>query len=152
MNDASVLRIYLARPMLDNARAGEVNILNRITAAFSARGYRTEFVQDSEAERLRALGRRGYALYHMHEPLTANTLCLRLSYLYPFWRIEDTNDRWDWDIAKATFDPETVDAGLANTFFDRRRHMLFKATLRSIRTSFSWPCRDACCSTAAFSR
>lgn len=125
MTDAKVLRVYLGRPMLDDARAGQVNILNRIASAFDAQGFRVEYCPDSAEELLLAVGRRGYSLLHMHEPISENSLCLRLSYFYPFWRIENTNERWEWDIAKAEYASGKPADGRAEAFVDRRRHMMF---------------------------
>lgn len=43
----------------------------------------------------------GFALTHMQEPLGPQTLCLRRSYFYPFWRIEPTNERWAYALVHA---------------------------------------------------
>ncbi len=98
-----------------------MNIVNRIAAAVGGRGWRLAFHPDTETERLKAAHRRGYALFHMHEPLDPNTLCLRRAYIYPFWQIEATNERWNFDVARAAFDPASVNPAQAAEFYGRWR-------------------------------
>lgn len=46
--------------------------------------------------------------YHLVENLpvvTPHCLTLRLCHIEPFYRIESTNDRWDWDIVDQVFQP-----------------------------------------------
>ena len=49
--------------------------------------------------------------YHMvvNQPVDhPQTLTLRIAGWEPFWRIEPTNDRWDWDVAGLPFTPEKI--------------------------------------------
>ena len=79
----------------------------------------------SEAQRL-AAPLRGYGLFHMQEPPVPTILCLRRAYHYPFWRIEATNERWHFDVAKAAFDPDCVPMDQAKRFYDRWRPKIFR--------------------------
>ena len=99
------LHIYLHEPWRTAAEAGEVNLFNRMARALP--DWRLRFHADSEGERARAAAR-GFGLFHMHEPTAPTVLCLRRAYAYPFWRIEATNERWNFDVARADFDPATV--------------------------------------------
>ncbi len=118
------LHIYLHSPLRGNAEAGRVNIFNRMQSALP--DWWMVFVPDTEAERLRA-ATRDHNLFHMVEPNGANTLCLRRAYYYPFWRIEATNERWNFDVAKASFDPAQVPPDAARAFLERWRPKIFRA-------------------------
>jgi hypothetical protein len=117
------LHIYLHSPMRENAEAGQINIFNRLAAALP--GWRLVYHPDTEGERLLALTR-GYGLFHMQEPPHRRILCLRRAYHYPFWRIEATNERWNFHMAKAVFDPATVPAAEARGFLRRWRPKVFR--------------------------
>jgi hypothetical protein len=86
--------------------------------------WRLIFVSDAPEERALA-PLRDLNLFHMAEPAAANTLCLRRAYHYPFWRIEATNERWNFDVARAAFDPASVPAAKAASFLRRWRPKVF---------------------------
>lgn len=117
------LHIYLHEPFRSRAAAGEINFFNKLAAALQ--DWRLRFHEDSEDERLAAPSR-GFGLFHMQEPMVSTILCLRRAYHYPFWRIEKTNERWNFDVAKAAFDPADVPRGPAQQFFDRWRPKIFR--------------------------
>lgn len=119
------LHLCLPEPMRSDATAGRVNIINRISAAIRPFGWRAEI--RGEGERLRE----GHVLRHMREPDGPEELCLRRAHLYPFWRIEATNDRWNWQVAKAVFDPAAVDPVAAVAFLARWRQVLFPDAIPS---------------------
>jgi hypothetical protein len=121
---ARTLHIYLHSPFRENAVAGRVNIFNRMQAALP--DWRLVFVPDSEAERLYAPDR-DHNLFHMVEPTGPNVLCLRRAYHYPFWRIEATNERWNFDVARSEFDPAKVPAEEAGVFLERWRPKVFRS-------------------------
>ena len=116
------LHIYLHSPLRENAAAGRVNIFNRLQLALP--GWRLIYVADTEAELWQAQTR-DYNLFHMVEPTGPNVLCLRRTYFYPFWRIEATNERWNFDVAQADFHPETVPKPEAAAFVARWRTKMF---------------------------
>jgi hypothetical protein len=99
--------------------------MNKIQAAFEARGFRVEFTKNSEAERAKSAARRGYALFHMDHPFHARALTIRRAYFYPFWRIETSAKRWEWAIAKSQFDPDAVNPAWAKSFANYWRKQLF---------------------------
>jgi hypothetical protein len=120
---ARTLHIYLHSRLRENAQGGRVNIFNRMQAALA--DWRLVYLDDTEAERLRAPDR-DHNLFHMVEPTGPNTLCLRRAYHYPFWRIEATNERWNFDVAKAVFDPASIPSDAAQAFLDRWRPKVFR--------------------------
>lgn len=95
------LFIHLPEPMIDAAKRGEIGIIDRIRSAL--KGWDVSLVPDHAP-----VDPTAYSLLHMAEPLGPRSLCLRLAYLYPFWRIEATNERWHFDVAKARFDPPQI--------------------------------------------
>lgn len=119
---AKTLHIYLHEPMRTRAEAGEINLFNKMAQALA--GWTLRFHEDTKAER-QAAPDRGYGLFHMQEPPVPTILCLRRAYHYPFWRIEKTNERWNFDVARAGFDAAQVPPGRAAAFFSRRLAALY---------------------------
>ncbi len=120
---ARTLHIYLHSPWREQAEAGSVNFFERLRAALP--DWRLAFHPDTEAERLLAIGR-GYGLFHMQEPVGDRILCLRRAYHFPFWRIEATNERWHFDVAKTAFDAAEVPADQAAAFHARWQPRIFR--------------------------
>lgn len=125
MSPVRILRIYLDDAPRARAEAGNFNIMNKIRSAFEGCGFRVEFARNTDAERAKSLTRRGYALFHMDHPFHARALTMRKAYFYPFWRIENSAERWDWSVAKATFDPDAVNKRWADSFASYWRKRLF---------------------------
>lgn len=136
MSPARILRVYLDAPSRARAEAGTFNIMSKIKAAFEGCGYRVAFAPDTEAERAKSAARRGYALFHMAEPFHARALNLRRAYFYPFWRIENSAKRWEWDIARAVFDPANVPRKDADQFFRNWQKRLFPGGTGAKRQGF----------------
>ena len=95
--------LYLPAHLREGHEAGQVNILSRILAALP--GWQVIHAPE-EAGAHQA--HQGFAITHMQEPRRACTLCLRRAYWYPFWRIEPTNERWNFAVARKTPDYSTV--------------------------------------------
>ncbi|MEJ1993067.1 MAG: hypothetical protein P8X50_15620 [Maritimibacter sp.] len=121
-----ILRIYLEPHLLKTARAGEFGFGNRVRAAFEARGFRVDFVRDTDAERLKSATRKGYALFVMKDPFHSKALSMRKAYYFPYWRIEATDKRWAFEVAKKTFDSAEIDPDIAQAWFTRWQRNLFK--------------------------
>lgn len=125
------LHLYLPQPMRDNAAKGEINIINLIGKAVGRSGYGMQFHGDSPEERMQAIGGDNLHLFYMQEPYGHNVLNLRRAYTYPFWQIEATNERWNFDVARARFDRATIDMEAARPFFRRWRSKLLGDAARS---------------------
>lgn len=91
-----VLNLYLPAHLRADHAAGNVNILSRLIAALPG----WQLIHRPE-EAGAAQPHPGFALTHMQEPLRREVLCLRRAYWYPFWRIEATNERWNFAVARA---------------------------------------------------
>lgn len=126
MEEPKLLRIYLDEVMLDMARRGEFGFVARVTGAFERAGFRVELRRNTFDERMKSGARRGYSLFLMDEPFHAKALTMRKAYYFPFWRIEKTARRWDFEVAQKAFDPAETDPDLAETWFGNWRKWLFK--------------------------
>ncbi len=117
------LDIYLDDAMRRSVERGRHNYFARVQAAFEAAGLRVRLREDTQAERLASVARPGWALFHMQEPPHPRALTTRRAYVYPFWRIERTNRRWQTEVATTVFPQEAIDPDAAQRFFDfwRRR-------------------------------
>ena len=120
-----ILRIYLSDNRLEQVRAGGFHIVARIRETLEARGFRVELRSNNDKERLKSVGRAGYALFLMDAPLHDRALTLRMSYFFPFWRLERSAKRWEFDVAQKTFDPGEIDPDMARNWADRWRGYLF---------------------------
>lgn len=110
------LHLYLTEYVLWQYRRGGFPFLTRLTEVMQARGWTVTPHGDALAERLLAAGRPGCHLFYEHPPVGANSLTMRRVYWEPFWRIEPSAERWDWPVAKETFDPASVDPVRADQF------------------------------------
>lgn len=95
------LHIHLKAPWRYKAQAGDVGLFNRLAQALP--GWNLRFHPDTAFHRQLSRLRPGYSLFHKQDPVGARGLCLRQAYLYPFWRFERSNLRWDFDVARAAF-------------------------------------------------
>lgn len=125
MSGGDKLRIYLDKATLARARAGRHNFLDKVCAAAAAGGLRPEYRAWSADDALRASARPGYSLMHMKPALPERSLSFRAAYVLPFWRIERSDQRWEWDVAKAEFPAEDIDPGAARRFADGWRNRLY---------------------------
>lgn len=95
--------LYLPAHLREGHEAGQVNILSCILAALP--GWRVIHAPEEAGE---TQAHQGFAITHMQEPRRAGTLCLRRAYWYPFWRIEPTNERWNFAVARKAPDFSAV--------------------------------------------
>ncbi len=114
------VQIFLEDGLRQSAQAGAHNFLRLVGEVLHEAGLEPEF---------RPMGARhsgqGLTLTHMKPPASERGLVFRRVYHYPFWQIEQTDKRWDWDVAKATFEPAQVDGQEARRFRTFWRGRLF---------------------------
>ena len=127
MNEEKTLVFYLEPDFRERAEAGKINFINKVVRAFRSRGFAVAFRGNSDAEIVQSAVHPGYALYHMEEPISPRGLTMRLAYFYPFWRIERTGRRWEWEVAQSRFDPDAIDPEEAAAFTHQWRNRLFGA-------------------------
>lgn len=108
---AERLHLYLPDFLRQGHEAGQINILSRLIAALPD----WQMLYHPEAEGL-TQPHRGLGLTHMREPRRPGTLCLRRTYWYPFWRIEPTNERWNFAVARKQPDYRQIPAPRARAF------------------------------------
>lgn len=113
--------IYLEPQMRRSAEAGDHNFIGKITAVLAHAGLDVHFADESA--RLSHGG--GRALVHMKPPMSADTLVIRRVYAYPFWAIEASEKRWEWDVAQAPFEAGSVRGQKAERFAANWRKRMF---------------------------
>jgi len=111
------VRFYLEDELRKSAAAGQHNFINKILAVLRPAGFDVSFHPNTGAERMKAAARRGYALCHMTPPPNDRALTFRRVYHYPFWQIQKTDKRWDWDVARAPFDSDDCPRKEADRFY-----------------------------------
>ncbi len=113
--------------MKASAEAGEHNFIGKVEAVLREGGldvrYADEATRDEPFE--------GRALVHMWPPMNEQTLVIRRAYAYPFWAIEASDKRWEWDVAKTRFNPEVVKVTKAQRFARNKRNKLFPDAVTS---------------------
>jgi hypothetical protein len=90
--------------------------LAALRAVFVQSGWQMEVRGNGMAERLASVARPGWAMFYKDAPMPGRSLTMRRSYLEPFWHIEKTAKRWEFDVAKAAFDPTAVNGQRAGQF------------------------------------
>lgn len=106
MTPPRTLHFHLPPWHIDRVRDGKGGILNRIVETVAAAGWQSVLHAETETSALPVA--EGYHLVLNRPVIGAHTLTLRRCYRDPFWRIEATNDRWDWDVARKPFRPALV--------------------------------------------
>ena len=125
MKEAKQLRIYLDNHLQRRVAQGKHNFLGHVVGAFEGIGWRVEICPDDDPDLLRARTLPGHSLFNMLAPVTENGLTFRLSYVFPFWKIEKTGTRWEFESAGAPYDPRQVDPDQAKSFFNNAKNRLF---------------------------
>ncbi|MDZ7905481.1 MAG: hypothetical protein U5N55_06700 [Cypionkella sp.] len=97
---APILNFYIPPWLLDRVdRAG--TIFGRVKQAAQLAGWELALHKEDDAPAVT-----GYHLVYNRPVTRPNTLVLRKCGFEPFFRIEATNDRWDWHVANAPFATE----------------------------------------------
>lgn len=120
-----IVRFYLDKGLKARAEAGDHTFLNRFCGVLDQHGFRVKFHVLNPAEEVKSALRPGYAVFLMRQPTTPNGLTIRKNYIYPFWKIEQTAERWRWPVAEAAFDPAAVPRAEAERFAGFWRERLF---------------------------
>ena len=109
MAEPKILHFHLDAHLRARHAAGTGGMLNQVTDAVRAAGWEVTLAPLEESK-----GRPKAEGYHLVLNLPVwgpRCLSLRKTYRDPFWKIEETNDRWEYEIASATFDPATLKSG-----------------------------------------
>ncbi|MEP4196261.1 MAG: hypothetical protein ABJL99_11580 [Aliishimia sp.] len=113
------VQIFVENSLRRSVRSGNHKFLGLLAKVLSEAGLTAQYRLMSE--RHTAIG---LSLTHMKAPELGQGLVFRRVYHPPFWQIEQTEKRWDWSVAKATFEPELIGEKEAKRFADfwRNRH------------------------------
>ena len=94
-------------------------ILPRVVQAAKTAGWQVTLKDEDDP-----VGGDGYHLLYNRAVTEPFSLCLRRCHMDPFFRIERTNDRWDWEVAAKTFEPRDAFSE-EEGFRNRWRNKLF---------------------------
>jgi hypothetical protein len=113
------VQIFLENGLLERARQREHNFIRLMQDALEESGYSVHLLPEND----RPNDHDGLTLVHMKPPIGRKGLTFRRVYHYPFWQIDQTERRWDWDVARDRFDPSQVEGKAARKFqrFWRKR-------------------------------
>ena len=99
MSRARILNFYLTEAK--RARVGAAGgILPRVVQAAKTAGWQVLLKDETDP----VMGD-GYQLIYNRAVTEPFCLCLRRCHMDPFFRIEASNDRWDWDVSAKIFEP-----------------------------------------------
>ena len=127
MSDAPrQLRMYLPDVLCESARQGDHNFLNLISQVVQQAGYSVSYLVRDTADMMQAAREPGYSLFHMEEPFAQNSVSIRRAYFYPFWHIETTGKRWEFEVAKTPFHEGAEPHPDTNRFFRFWQQRLFQ--------------------------
>ena len=115
--------VYVSAEQRESVISGERSILTRLRTTIEAVGW--TFALQPEADGPQAVTRDGYHILCNKDVPGPNCLNLRRSYFYPFWRIEDSNDRWNFQVAQRSFDAADQPERESNGFRDRWRKIFW---------------------------
>jgi hypothetical protein len=121
MKTDQTVTFYMEPELCQSAQAGKHNFIGKIDAVMTRAGLDVQYVP---------LGRtvpagKGWTMSHIKSPPDAKGLCFRRVYHYPFWQIENSAERWAWDVAQAAFEPDPAEAKEAARFYGFWQNRLF---------------------------
>jgi len=123
-NTTDVLRFYLTKRSLNRAENGEHDIVNAVGAVAKKAGMRVEVLLNTAQAKDRAARGHEYSMVHMESPLNARGLTFRNCYGGPFWQIDQSGARWNWQVARQVFTPDDTPRAEIDTFFAHWRQRL----------------------------
>ena len=134
MTNERNITFYMEPELCKSARAGQHPFIGKMAGVLTRAGLSVDFVPFG----LRAVPvGQGRSISHIKSPPDALGLSFRRVYHYPFWQIEQSAERWSWDVAQADFDPDPSDAKEAARFYGFWQKRLFKdAPMRATKGAF----------------
>lgn len=113
MTQERQLHFHLEHDLRQSAVAGNHPFIAKMALVLESAQFRVEYREHGDTDRSDDT----YVLSHMKPPPTKRGLVFRRVYEYPFWQIEASAERWQWDVAKAKFDPTQVSGSEAAQFY-----------------------------------
>ncbi len=107
------LHFHLEHDLCKSAAAGDHPFIAKMALVLESAQFRVEYREHGDTDR----SDETYVLSHMKPPPTQRGLVFRRVYEYPFWQIEASAERWQWDVARASFDPAQIPAADGAQFY-----------------------------------
>ena len=122
MNDLTTVTFYMEPELCKSAQAGQHNFIRKVSDVMSGAGLEVRY----QAFGLRGAPEgKGWSMSHIKMPPDQRGLCFRRAYHYPFWQIEQSAERWSWDVAQSAFEPDPSQAKEAARFYGFWQNRLF---------------------------
>ncbi len=125
MSANDTVTFYLPPQLRKQAERGNHNFIRKVSDVLAGAGLTVAFDNDDDLARLQAMARPGRGLFLMDPPVNARGLTFRKTYIFPFWHIEKEAERWNWPVARESFDPTRIDPRKAKNFYRLWRKRLF---------------------------
>ena len=120
--NAETVRFYMEPELCQRAQAGKHNFIGKLADVMRRGGLQVRY----EPFGMRGVPKgKGKTMSHIKTPPDAQGLCFRRVYHYPFWQIEQSAERWTWDVAQSVFEPDPTDANEAARFYGFWQNRLF---------------------------
>lgn len=119
MNDCTTVTFYMEPELCKSAQAGKHNFIGKVAGVMNRAGL------DVRYETFGARADKGLLMSHIKQPPDKDGLCFRRAYHYPFWQIEQSAERWSWDVAQSAFEPDPSDKNEAARFYGFWQNRLF---------------------------
>jgi hypothetical protein len=126
MKKPSVMHFYLEPGLKESAEAGTHNFLGKIADLGRAAGMELRYSGNRPEERARSKPSAEWAVMHMDPSPHARAVTLRRAYYYPFWSIEQTDQRAEFDVALSDFNAGDLPKKDAEKFVARWRRKWFE--------------------------
>lgn len=126
LSGSSTVHLHLPTGMRARVAKREDLFLGHLTSVLENAGLSVEICDRSLASQLASTRQDGFALFYQSKPEGSDALVFRKNYVAPFWQIADRQDRWNWPVAKAQFDPAAIDPVRAKRFAEDLRSRHFK--------------------------
>lgn len=114
-----VVTFYMEPELCRSAQAGQHNFIGKLAGVMTRAGLDVQYLPFGAPQG------QGWSMSHIKMPLDARGLCFRRVYHYPFWQIEQSGERWAWDVAQAAFAPDPSEGREAARFYGFWQKRLF---------------------------
>lgn len=111
--DPRVARLYLPNHKHVQLSRGKGGIARLIRDVLTGQGFDVSLHRNTDADLDAAQHLPGYNVVRMVAPPKPGDVTYRRTYFPRFWRIETRAERWLWPVAKAKFDPTTINPAKA---------------------------------------
>lgn len=116
MAEFKTAQFIMEQGLRDSAQSGQHNFINKLVEVLQANQFEPDFSGTTSSP---------HSLTHMKPPLSSHGLTFRRVYHYPFWQIDASDKRWEWDVAQTRFNPNLVDPKESTRFYNFWRKRLF---------------------------